>query len=386
MSKFDFMKKALEARDAKGQRRRLRTITPFSGPQVQVDGKKLINFCSNDYLGLSQHPLLRERAEAFMSRYGAGATASRLICGNLGCFDQVERKLADLKGTETALIFNAGYQANVSLIPTLADRHALILSDTLNHSSLIMGTLLSRCRMLRFRHNDMDHLKQLLDENQAKGFSRIFIVTESVFSMDGDQSDIDALVELAKTYNAILYLDEAHATGIFGENGMGLSCGKAVDIVMGTFSKGCGSFGAYIACSQSTRDYILNYCSGLIYSTGLPPGVIGTIDAALDLLPGMEKERQRVSEHADFLRSSLQSLGWDTGASTTQIVPVMVGEEGETLKLSKWLEDKGMMATAIRPPTVPKGESRLRLTVSALHTKAHMIQLIDAFRAWREVT
>lgn len=383
MDKFEFMKTALAARDASGQRRRLRTVTPLSGPLVKVGGRTLVNFCSNDYLGLAQHPLLNERATAFADRYGAGATASRLICGNMGYFDETEQKLANLKGTETALIFNAGYQTNVSLLPTLTDRHSLILSDTLNHSSLIMGARLSRCQVLQFQHNDMDHLKRLLDENHAKGFSRIYLVTESVFSMDGDQSDVATLVSLANNYNAILYLDEAHATAVMGKNGMGLSCGHAVDIVMGTFSKGCGSFGAYVACSQRARDYILNYCTGLMYSTGLPPGVIGAVDAALDLVPGMETERQQIRDHATYLRSSLQALGWDTGASSTQIIPVLVGDAAETVKLSRWLEEKGMMATAIRPPTVPKGESRIRLTISALHHRTHIEQLIDAFQSWR---
>ena len=197
MSRFDFIEEALSEREGRGQRRHLRRVLPFSGPVIQLDGKRLINFCSNDYLGLSQHPILRERAEAFMSQYGAGATASRLICGNMGCFDPVERKLAELKGTETALIFNSGFQTNVSLLPTLADRRSLILSDRLNHSSLIMGAMLSRCRVVQFHHNDMNHLRQLLDESQGKNYSRIFIVTESVFSMDGDRSDIAALTELS---------------------------------------------------------------------------------------------------------------------------------------------------------------------------------------------
>lgn len=382
IDKFEYMEKALASRDASGQRRRLRTIRPMAGPMVDVDGKSLVNFCSNDYLGLTQHPLLKERSAAFASRYGAGAAASRLISGNLGCFEKTEQKLARLKGTETALIFNAGYQANVSLLPTLADRQSLILSDTLNHSSLIMGSRLARCQVLRFRHNDMAHLKQLLEEHHTKDYSRIFIVTESVFSMDGDRCDVGTLVSLAKEYHAILYLDEAHATGVLGKSGMGLSCGHPVDIVMGTFSKGCGGFGAYIACTQRVKDYVLNYCTGLIYSTGLPPGVIGAIDAALDLIPGMDAERQRIDELTLYLRSSLQSLGWDTGLSTTQIVPVLVGDAGETVKLSHWLEEKGILATAIRPPTVPKGESRIRLTITALHDKSHIMQLMDAFQTW----
>ncbi len=385
MDKFDFIDQALKERDAKGQRRRLRSVSPVSGPVIQVDGRDLVNFCSNDYLGLAQHPMLRERSAAFMARYGNGATASRLVCGNLFCFEQLEKKLAALKGTETALVLNAGYQANVSLIPTLADRNALILSDALNHNSLIMGTRLARCHTLTFRHNDMDHLGQLLKENHAKGFSRILIVTESVFSMDGDQSDIDALVRLSQSFGALLYLDEAHATGVLGPNGMGLSCGRPVDIVMGTFSKGCGAFGAYVACAYKVRDYLVNCCPGLIYSTGLPPGVLGAIDAALDLVPGMAAERQQLHRHANEIRAQLQSLGWHTGDSSTQIIPLILGGENDTLSLSGWLENEGILATAIRPPTVPNGESRIRLTVSALHTKAHIDYLMGALSSWKGV-
>ncbi len=384
MSKFDFMDIELDGRVAKSRLRRLRTADPQRGPVVEMDGKQLIVFCSNDYLGLSKHPLLKERATSYVERFGAGSTASRLICGNLPYFDGVERKLADLKGTQAALVYNSGWQANISLLPALTDRKSLILSDRLNHNSLIMGCLLSRCKVVRFRHNDMAHLKQLLEEKRNAGFSRIVIATESVFSMDGDAADIDRLVTLSREFDAILLVDEAHATGVLGSRGMGLTCGKGVDVVMGTFGKACGSFGAYIACSERIREYMINCCAGFVFSTGLPPAVMGAVDAALDLIPQMDQERAALHARADRLRASLRDMGWSTGDSCTQIVPVMVGSDRDAVELSAFLEARGILASAIRPPTVPEGESRIRLSLCALHTDDHLDRLIQAFQAWEK--
>lgn len=382
MNKFEFMDIELDDRVEKSRLRRLRNADPQSGPVVEMDGKRRIVFCSNDYLGLSQHPLLKERAAEYAKRFGAGSTASRLICGNLPCFGEVEKKLAELKGTESALVMNSGWQANISLLPALTDRKSLILSDRLNHNSLIMGCLLARCRVIRFRHNDTDHLEKLLEENKDAGFSRIVIATESVFSMDGDTGNIDRLVALARDFGTILLVDEAHATGVLGPRGMGLTCGKGVDVVMGTFGKALGSFGAYIACSERIREYMINCCSGFVFSTGLPPAVLGAVDAALDLVPGMDDARAALHARADRLRTNLQDMGWSTGPSTTQIVPALVGSDRDALELSGFLEDRGILASAIRPPTVPEGESRIRISMSALHTDDHLNQLIEAFRAW----
>ena len=381
--KFDFIDIDLESRKHGNLLRRLRSIAPGPGPMVSLEGAALINFCSNDYLGLSQHPLLRERAAEFMERFGAGSTASRLICGNISCVERVEEKLAALKGSEATLIMNAGYQSNVALLSTLADRDALILSDAFNHNSLIRGALLARCKIERFDHNDLTHLKALLEASRKAKYSRVLIVTESVFSMDGDRCDVDALVQLAADFNAILYVDEAHATGVIGHSGMGMTVGKNVDVVMGTFGKGLGGYGSYVACSKKVRDYLINRCYGFIYTTALPPAVIGAVDAALDLVPEMTDQRRKIHENADYLRASLQAMGWNTGKSDTQIVPVVVGNERDTLSLSAHLEKNGLMATGIRPPTVPIGQSRIRLTLTALHTRQHVDHLIDAFHAWR---
>ena len=382
MGKLDFIEAEMQNRRKRHIFRSLRTVLPLSGSKVLIDGRPMLNFCSNDYLGLARHPLLKQRSAEFLERYGAGSTASRLICGSYECFDIVEKKLADLKQTECALLFNSGFQANISVLPALAGPDSLILSDQLNHNSIILGALLARCKKIVFKHNDLADLRRLLKENQDKGFDRILIVSESVFSMDGDRSDIDTLEALAEEFQALLVLDEAHASGVMGKEGMGLSCGRNIDLVIGTFGKACGSFGSYIACSEKLRDYLINCCAGFIYSTALPPSVIGSIDASLDLIPGMKKERLELCRKTDFLRSSLKELNYNTGLSTTQIIPLIVGDERETMALSKWFEKNGIIATAIRPPTVSKGQSRIRLTLSTAHSWKDIEKLVNVIKQW----
>ena len=382
--KKSFISKGLENRKSQNLLRRMKAVKPLSGAEIEIDGRKMLNFSSNDYLGLSKHPLLAQRSAEYIRLYGSGSTASRLVCGNFECIEQVEKKIAELSGYETALIFNSGFQANVSLLPALSDRDTLILSDWLNHNSIIQGAMLSRCHVQRFRHNDLGHLEELLKKNTGtRQGRRILIVTESVFSIDGDQSDIDALARLSEDYQALLIVDEAHATGLFGKNGMGLASGKDVDITLGTLGKAWGSFGAYVACGKDIRDYLINFCHGLIYTTALPPSVIGAIDAAMDLIPAMDKEREELISKSGHLRKSLKGLGFDTVTSTTHIIPIAIGDEEETMALSGWLEKNGILAMTFRYPSVPRGDARIRLSLSALHTWDDIYLLIELLRRWR---
>ena len=381
--KFSFIDAEFDRRIERRQLRQLRSIAPLNGVEINFNGRTMLNFSANDYLGLSMHPLLKKRSIEYIHKYGSGATASRLICGNFEYYEQIENKLAQLKQVEAALVLSSGFQANISVIPAFADRDALILSDQLNHNSLIQGCRLSRCKTEVYRHNDISHLRQLLAENSDKGFSRFFIVTESVFSMDGDRADIKALVELAEAFSAFLIVDDAHATGVFGHQGMGLTCGHNVDLVIGTFGKAGGSFGAYLACSGKIRDFMVNCCSGLIYSTALPPSVIGSIDAALELIPLMDDERASIHKNAADLRAELHDMGWQTGQSSTQIIPLIIGKASDALAVSRWLEENGILITAIRPPSVPEGESRVRISLSALHTRSHIDQVIEALKKWK---
>ncbi len=380
-NKLWFVDQELNARRASHRLRTLTTVIPISATEVEVAGKRMTSFASNDYLGLSKHPMLKERAIEYTMRYGTGATASRLVCGTYDCMEALEDKLASLSRTEKALILPSGFQTNVSLLPALADRNSLILSDELNHASIVLGCRLARCSVEVFPHNDYDSLEMILSEKADK-FSRLIIVTESVFSMDGDRANIDRLVEIAGKFSAILVVDEAHAVGVLGQNGMGLSVGKGVDIIMGTFSKALGASGAYLACSDKMSLYYINCCAGFVYSTALPPAVIGAVDVALDLVQAMEEERRELERKSQFVRESLNRLGFNTGLSNSQIIPVIIGSERETLDLSAHLRSKNIFALAFRPPTVPPGTSRIRVSLSAAHSWDDVERLVEAFASW----
>lgn len=372
----------LDRIDAAGLRRRLRPWHWGNGALQAADGRALIDASSNDYLGLSQHPLVRARASGWAERYGAGAPGSRLITGTRDITLAVEEKLAAFKQCEAALLFSSGFQANATVIPALARVGAdgtAIFSDALNHASIIHGARAARCPVEVFRHNDLDHLVHLLARH---GAGRKLILTESVFSMDGDRADLAALVQLAERHGAALYVDEAHATGVLGPQGRGLAaeCG-GVDVVMGTLGKAFGAFGAYIAGSRALIDWLVNRCPGFIYTTALPPAVLGAVDAALDLVPAMDAERTQLMRHAQRLRELLAQRNYDTLGSTTQIVPAVIGSAQDALAAAQSLEDAGVLTVAIRPPTVPDGTSRLRLTLSSRLDENDMQRLLDAVAA-----
>ncbi len=380
----DRWRRCLEQLEAGGRRRRLRTAARLPDARIELAGRALVDFSSNDYLGLSHHPELTGRAALFAERWGAGSGASRLVCGNIPPFAEVEAKLARGKGAPAALAFVSGFQANASILPALLDRRVLgaeplVYCDRLNHASLIHGCQAAGVRQIRFRHNDLGHLEELLAAADGGGRPR-FIVTETVFSMDGDRADVAGLSALAERYGAFLYFDEAHATGVLGETGFGLATGRAGPccLVMGTFSKALGGFGAYAACGQVLRDYLINRCAGLIYATALPPSVLGAMDAALDLVPTLDAERRRLAAHGDRLRRAMAEAGFDTGASSTQIVPVLLGNEARTLAVAAALEEEGLLGVAIRPPTVPPGTSRIRFALSARHGEDDLERLIAA--------
>ena len=368
--------------DEAGRKRALRPVEPLPGGRVRVAGRELINFSSNDYLGLTRHPAVVERANRWAREFGAGSGASQLVTGHLAALTTIEAKIARAKQSEAALVLASGWQCNASVLPALLDKtlwgaEPLVLADRLIHASLHTGLAQGHGRCLRYRHDDLDHLEDLLRAHADRPGPR-FIVSETVFSMDGDTCDVGAMKALAERWDAFLYLDEAHATGVLGETGFGLTPGHGIDLAMGTFSKGLGGFGAYVACSATLRDYLINRASGLIYATALPPAVLGAMDAALDLVPGMVAERAHLRMIAQRLRGALQAAGLDTGRSSTQIVPVILGDERRALDIARALEDRGVLGIAIRPPTVPKGTSRIRFALSAVHSEADIDHLIAA--------
>ncbi len=385
MSRFDALfSDHLEHLRTRQMLRRLRPVEPCRPGSVRLEGQVLLNVSSNDYLGLSRHPLLIERARQWAERWGAGATASRLVCGNLWPLRQLEAKLAAFKGTQASLIFVSGWQANASVLAALADSEVLnaeplVFTDRLIHASLHQGCRAAGLRQIRFRHNDLEHLHSLLRQHAARK-ARRFIVSESVFSMDGDRADLAGLADLAERHDAFLYIDEAHATGVLGPLGAGLSAtvpGR-VDLIMGTFGKALGGFGAYVAGSRVMCEMLVNRCSGFVYATALPPAVLGAIDAALDLVPNMEAERCHLQTQAAKLRATFGAAGIDTGASTTQIIPARVGDEAAALTASRALEQAGFLGVAIRPPTVPAGSARIRFALSAAHSASEIDALIAA--------
>jgi 8-amino-7-oxononanoate synthase len=370
----------LETREREGSRRGLTGIEAREARNIIIGDEACVNFASNDYLALRFHPALIERARVWAQEYGVGAGASRLVTGNLGLFAGLETKVAALKEKPSALIMASGFQANASVLQAVFDRSVLgaeplVFSDRLNHASIHFGCAASGAREIRYRHGDAVHLGSLLSQYQGDERPK-FILTESVFSMDGDVAPLAEIGRLAREHDAMLIVDDAHASGILGEGGRGLS--EEADVVIGTFSKALGSFGAYVACSGTFREYLINRCAGLIYSTALPPPVLGAIDAALYLLPSLDAERAHVASLAKRFRQGARSLGYDTGASITQIVPLIAGSNHAALSLSKRLREAGFFATAIRPPTVPAGTARLRLAFTAAHSTADLDGLLEA--------
>ncbi|MGI8724745.1 MAG: aminotransferase class I/II-fold pyridoxal phosphate-dependent enzyme [Methyloceanibacter sp.] len=370
----------LEARGRAGLRRGLTAISAPDARTIQVGPRSFINFASNDYLALRFHPALVEQACAWAKSHGAGSGASRLVAGNLDLFAPIEAKIAKLKGKPAALLMASGFQANAAVLQALLDRRVLdaeplVFADRLNHASMHFGCRAAGIDQIRYRHADASHLGELLLKHEDDARPK-FILTESVFSMDGDVAPIAELAALAGEHEACLVVDDAHATGILGPGGVGLSAGA--DIVIGTFSKALGGFGAYVACLTEMRDYLVNRCSGLIYSTALPPPVLGAIDAALDLVPHMEGDRAYVSQLAQHFRAEANARGFNTGASCTQIVPVIVGDNDAALTLSGKLRDAGLWATAIRPPTVPAGTARVRLAFTRAHQASDIDLLLGA--------
>jgi glycine C-acetyltransferase/8-amino-7-oxononanoate synthase len=371
------------ARRAASQTLRVLAPLDWRAPGVAVEaGRHYIDFASNDYLGLSTHPALVAAAQDALQRYGVGAGASRLMSGDLALFHELESAVAAFKGTEAALVFNAGYQANAGLLPALVDRHDAIFADALAHASLLDGAVLSRAKLFRFRHNDTAHLAELLA--RARGdYPRALIVTESIFSMDGDRAPLADLVALKERYACRLFVDEAHATGVFGRGCVaedGLTA--RVEFIMGTFSKALGSFGAYLACTRLTRDYLVNAARSFIYTTALPPATIAANLAALHLCQAEPERGLALRARAATFRAVLRAQGW-TVSGASHIVPVLIGDSASALGYADALKARGFRVVAIRPPTVPAGAARLRFSLSAAHTAEQLRAVTEAMHELR---
>lgn len=365
--------------------RQLRNLVPH-GPLVQWDGRELVNFASNDYLDLARHPELAKAQASAAAQWGAGSTGSRLLSGSLGIFAEAEHKLAAWKSTHSALFFNSGYTANLSLVSALCDAETHLFFDRLDHASLYDGARLSGAQLHRFRHNDANDLRTQLAKHRGKAW----IFTESVFSMDGDLAPLVAYADLAEEFQAGLVVDEAHADGIFGPGGTGLvhelGLQNRVDVVMGTLGKALGCAGACVWASPTILQWLVNQARPFIYSTAQAPAVAGSVIRAIDLLGEEPWRRERLLSLSQHLRDSLVQHGFDILASQSQIVPVVIGESLATLQASTFLAEQGFWVAPIRPPTVPPGSSRLRINVNAGHTPAQIDGLVEALCRWRSRT
>ncbi len=372
--------------------RTLRRVASEQAPRIIMDGRQCINLCSNNYLGLANHPALKEAAAAAVQKYGAGAGASRLVTGNMEIHEMLEKATSEFKGTEDALLFNTGYMANAGLIQSLAGDGDAIFSDELNHASIIDGCRLSRAQVFIYRHRDAEHLRSLILQSAVQGhYRRLVIITDGVFSMDGDIAPLTDLLNVADEYGAILLVDDAHATGVLGRSGRGsfehFGTGSSPSLIqMGTYSKALGSFGAYVAGTSLLRDYLINRARAFIYTTALPPSVIAASMAALNVLKADGMLLARLRENMMMLRDGLTALGYNILQGETPIIPVFTGDIERTLLLSQRLFEAGICATAIRPPTVPEGRCRIRTTVTAGHSSEDIGQCIEVFsRVGREL-
>jgi glycine C-acetyltransferase len=360
-----------------GLHRSLRMVNQTT-PLVFVDGNHSLLLCSNNYLGLAEHPALAKAASVAALQSGTSSAASRLVSGNQPMHARLETEVAAWKGTESALVFNSGYAANTGVIAALAGRGDIVFSDRLNHASIIDGAILSGAKLVRYPHNNTLALEHLLKQHHTDGLR--LIVTDGVFSMDGDIAPLADIAGLADKHGALLMVDDAHAGGILGQQGRGsvdlcdISGGAVIQ--MGTFGKALGSFGAYIATSQLIRDYLINKARSLIFSTSLPPAVLAASSAAVALVQSGEGDllRQRLAENSRLFRSLLQQAGAAVPDGCTPIIPLLVGDAAMTTRFSLCLLQKGIFVQGIRPPTVPVGTSRLRCTVMASHTTEQIRQ------------
>ncbi len=383
MGKFTFLRDALRELENVDLLRKLRCISSIQGPIVRFegDGAEKILFCSNNYLNLAGDERVIAAAVEAAKRYGCGAAASRLISGTMGPHVEVEKKFAEFFGTEAALLFPSGWTANEAVLKTIPQKGDIVLMDKFDHASIIDATRAGQAQFRTYLPDRLDKLEKFLAD---KKYNRRFIVTESVFSMDGNTADLTRLVELKNAYDAILIVDEAHALGCLGETGAGLAEELGVlddvDIIVAPLGKAIAATGGIVASKKTVIDYLINKARAFIYTTAPSPPNCAAISAALEIVKTEPQRREKLAANAEYLRSKLNKLGLDTGKSTTHIIPVIIGNNKDTLAVSKELYDRGFFIAAIRPPTVPADSARLRISVQSDHTTEQLDALVDAIQ------
>jgi len=383
MASLEYLKQQVETLKKDGVYRTLPVLEGANEPVVLLSGKKVINLSSNNYLGFANHPLLKKAAIEAVEKYGVGAGAVRTIIGNMTLHEQLEEKLAVFKREEAVLVFQSGFNCNAGVIQAITDRGDLIISDALNHASIIDGVKLSKADKAVFKHSDMADLERVLKEKRHL-YKQCLIITDGVFSMDGDIAKLPEIVALAETYQCMTYVDDAHGSGVLGENGRGtvdhFKLHGRVDFSIGTLSKAIGVVGGYVAGKQVMKEWLLHRGRPILFSTSLPPAAVGAIIAAVDELSSNDSYTTTLWENSGYFKAGLKGIGFDIGHSETPITPVMIGDEATTVAFSKALYEAGVFVSPIVFPTVEVGTGRVRCMVTASHKKQHLDDAIEIFK------
>ncbi|HJP18579.1 MAG TPA: 8-amino-7-oxononanoate synthase [Nitrospinota bacterium] len=367
--------------------RKLKLVQGSQGSCVSISGKKVILLCSNNYLGLANHPSIKKAANKAIKEFGCGSGASRLISGTMKLHSELEKKIALFKNTNSALVFNSGYHANIGTLSALMKKRDIVFCDELNHASIIDGCRLSGAEIAIYPHKDMDALERHL--KKSNGYKKRLIITDGVFSMDGDIAPLPDIVFLAKKYSALTMVDDAHATGVFGKNGKGITehfnlSSNEVDIQMGTFGKALGSFGAYIAGNNELIDYLINRARSFIYTTALPPAVPAASLAAIEMIQSKPDLRKKLWKNVDYFKKGLKKRGFENINSQSQIIPIIIGNSKKVVMASEYLFNKGVFVVGIRPPAVPRKKERLRITIMSSHTRKDLDSALNVLLKMKE--
>lgn len=379
---LNFLKEKIQELKDDGIYRELPVLETPNEAEITLNGKKVINLSSNNYLGFANHPRMKKAAIEAVEKYGVGSGAVRTIVGNMDLHEELEKTLAEFKKEEAAFIYQSGFNCNAGTIQAITEKGDLIISDELNHASIIDGVRLSRADKAIYKHSDMEDLERILKESKGK-YNNILIITDGVFSMDGDIARLPEIVELAEEYGAMTYVDDAHGSGVLGKSGRGtvdhFDLHGRVDFVMGTLSKGIGVIGGYVAGSKTMYEWLSHRARPVLFSTSLPPAVVAPITEALKMLMESEEYTDKLWENSRYFKEKLGKLGFNTGNSETPITPVIIGDEAESMEFSRRLLDNGVFVSGIIFPTVPKGTGRVRCMVTASHTKEELDKAVEVF-------
>ncbi len=382
MHKWKFMDEKVQKLKDDGVYRELPVNHGPCDHVIELDGRRVINLSSNNYLGFATHPRVMRAAKEAVDEYGAGAGAVRTIVGNQDLIEKLEDLLAEFKQEEAVVAFQSGLNCNIGVIQAIVEKGDLIISDELNHASIIDGVRLSKADKAVYKHSDTDDLERILKERRDD-YRNVLIITDGVFSMDGDLAPLEKIVELAKQYDALTYVDDAHGSGVLGRSGRGtvdhLGLHGEVDFIVGTLSKAIGVVGGYVATKKRVKEWLLHRARPLLFSTALPPAATAATIESVKMLMESEEYTDKLWENAKYFKKNLEKLGFDTGISETPITPVMIGEEAKTLEFSKALLEAGVFVSGIVYPTVPKGKGRCRVMISASHTREDLDEAISAF-------